>query len=446
MQTINPAVKIIREAIGKQKIAGDADVRPLHYVVKDRVDGGTLWYNVLTREMLLIGDDEKDSDETRRRLKEQWFMVPQDFDDAKFCREVRQLNAILGINKGDKSITGYTIFTTTDCNARCYYCFELGQRRRPMTKKVAEDVAHYIISHSDGKKVKIVWFGGEPLYNMPAIDTIATILNESGQEFKSQMISNGYLFSPEVIRKAKEEWNLKWVQITLDGTREIYNRSKAFIYRGVNAYERVLRNIGMLAEAGIDVNIRLNVSSRNGEDLLRLVDELHGRFGKQEHLFIYSHALYEGTEYKKEYASDEKQRIYDQRKEIEGLIREYGYHSASYVSKDIRVNWCQADNDHWVTVTPDGRLGKCEHYSDDHFIGSIYNDERDMDMVARFKQREQLPDSCNSCANYPDCIRLEKCEDRDKCTSVYKDERLNLIHEQMCQTYNAWKEWKKKKD
>lgn len=445
MQTINPAVKIIREAIGKQKIAGDADVRPLHYVVREKVDDGTLWYNVLTREMLLIGDEESNSEETRQRLKEQWFMVPQDFDDAKFCREVRQLNAMLGINKSDKSITGYTIFTTTDCNARCYYCFELGQRRRPMTREVAEDVAQYIINHSDGKKVKIVWFGGEPLYNMPAIDTIATILNEKGQEFKSQMISNGYLFSAEVIRKAKEEWNLKWVQITLDGTEKVYNRSKAFIYKGVNAYERVLENIRLLIEAGIEVNVRLNVSSRNGEDLLRLVDEIHERFGKQEQLIVYSHMLYDGSDHNKEYGGEDKHSIYEYRMAIEQKAKAYGYHGEKYISKGIRVNWCQADNDHWVTVTPDGRLGKCEHYADDHFIGSIYTDERDKDMVARFKQREFLPTSCSSCANYPDCIRLEMCEDRDKCTPLYQKERLYFIHEQMHDTYNAWKEWKKEK-
>ncbi len=445
MQTINPAANIIRQGIGRQKTADTLTLRKLTYLLEERVEGGKVLYNLLTCEMLFVAYSEIRTRRTIDFLKEHWFLVPQDFDDVKFCLDVRQLAYTLGNMNGGKAITNYTIFTTMDCNARCYYCYELGRPRRPMTKKVAEDAAHYIIRRAEDKEVSITWFGGEPLYNIMAIDTITNILRANGQEFKSSMISNGYLLTTDVIRKAKEYWNLKKVQITLDGTQDVYNRSKAFIYKGVDAYNRVLDNIGHLLEAGIRVDVRLNVSSRNGEDLLRLIDELHERFGKQERLIVYSHMLYDGSDHKKEYGGEDKHNIYEYRMAIEQKAKAYGYHGEKYVNKGIRVNWCQADNDHWVTVTPDGRLGKCEHYADDHFIGSIYNDERDKDMVARFKQRELLPASCSSCANYPDCIRLEMCEDRDKCTPLYQKERLYVIHEQMHDTYNAWKEWKKKK-
>ncbi len=444
MQTINPAVKIIREAIGKQKVAGDADVRPLHYVVKDRVNGGTLWYNVLTREMLLIDDDEQGLAETMQRLKEQWFVVPQGFDDAKFCREVRQLNAILGINKGDKSITGYTIFTTTDCNARCYYCFELGRPRRPMTQKVAEDTAHYIIDHANGNEVKLSWFGGEPLYNMSAIETITGILRDNGQKFTSLVVSNGYLFTEEVVHKAKTEWNLKSVQISLDGTQDIYNRSKGFIYKGVNAYARVLDNIGNLLAEEIKVSIRLNVSSKNGKDLYNLVKELHEHYGKQKFLTVYSHALFDGSEYKREYGYEVKRRIHEDRMAIEGLASEYGYKGQKYLDKDLSLYYCMADNPYTVTIQTDGRIGKCEHYSDDHYFGSIYGGAVDNDVVKMFQRKEQLPTSCNGCAYYPDCVRIEACPDKEPCIPEDKEEHIDEVHRKMLNTYNAWKEWKKK--
>ena len=52
-------------------------------------------------------------------------------------------------------IIGYTIFTTTDCNARCFYCFELGRSRIPMSEETAHKTARYIRDHCGGEKVKI---------------------------------------------------------------------------------------------------------------------------------------------------------------------------------------------------------------------------------------------------------------------------------------------------
>lgn len=447
MQTINPAVKLIREAIGKQKMAGNGAVRPLHYVIEEKVADGTLLYNVLTHELLLINDGERESPEIRRRLEEQWFVVPDGFDDGKFCREIRQLGLMLGNSNKDRSITGYTIFTTTDCNARCYYCFELGRPRRPMTRKVAEDTAHYIIAHSDGKSVDITWFGGEPLYNQPAIDTITGILRTEGQEFRSKMISNGYLFSTALVSKAKTDWNLSWVQITLDGTRTVYNRSKRYIYKGVNAYARVLDNIGSLLAGGIDVSIRLNVSTKNGADLLSLVDELHERFGRQEHLSVYAHELYDGSEGKAAYNAMQKRQMIADRKAIMRRVRSYGYDTKYTVKNDLKLVACMADNDRSVTVLPDGRLGKCENYSEDHIVGTIYSEGFDSREIQAFKESQMLPPSCEQCAFFPECngLRLVLCPSTVPCTPDDRNDNIYYLREQVLNTYDAWKEWKKSK-
>ena len=49
--------------------------------------------------------------------------------------------------KSAKNITGYTIFPTTDCNARCFYCFELDRSRIPMSVETARKVVRYIKDH-----------------------------------------------------------------------------------------------------------------------------------------------------------------------------------------------------------------------------------------------------------------------------------------------------------
>ncbi|MEI3172875.1 MAG: radical SAM protein [Lachnospiraceae bacterium] len=133
--------------------------------------------------------------------------------------------------KEPEHITSYTIFTTTDCNARCFYCYEMGRSRIPMSDETAHKAAAYIAAHCGGEKVHLHWFGGEPLFNKQVIDIICTDLAEKGIVYESMIISNGYLFDGATVEQAVSHWKLKNVQITLDGTEEIYNRSKAFIYK-----------------------------------------------------------------------------------------------------------------------------------------------------------------------------------------------------------------------
>ena len=45
-----------------------------------------------------------------------------------------------------------------------------------------------------------------------------------------------------------------------------------------------------------------------------------------------------------------------------------------------------ADRDTSVMILPDGKLGKCEHFLDSHYIGSIYSDGWDFNIVNWFKQ------------------------------------------------------------
>ena len=106
-----------------------------------------------------------------------------------------------------------------------------------MTEGMARRVADYIIHHYNGEKLTLHWFGGEPLYNKPVITQICLLLKEAGVEYSSQMISNGYLIDDEITREAKTLWNLKKIQITLDGTEKIYNQIKAYIYKDINAYQ-----------------------------------------------------------------------------------------------------------------------------------------------------------------------------------------------------------------
>jgi len=239
MFNISESEKILATFLGEQKITADIDYRPFFYTHSIECDEGLLIVNLLTKEKIWLSSEEKEYFKTTKSVEnitvqtliKKWFLVPTDFDDKKFAEGCSSTKKVLISSKKSDFITSFTIFTTTDCNARCFYCFEHGSRRINMSDKTAKDVADFIIKKSKGHKVHLRWFGGEPLFNSKPIDIISKILSDNNIQYDAKMVSNGYLFDDKLIDKAKKEWHIKGVQITLDGLEQVYNRIKALFIR-----------------------------------------------------------------------------------------------------------------------------------------------------------------------------------------------------------------------
>ena len=419
--------------------------RLMHFVVQQPVEEGVLLYNVLTRAVLLLSPEEAQALATDPAsvpdLVARWFAVPLPHDDRKLAREVRAVGKML--EKRPKGISGYTILTTTDCNARCFYCYEKGRRRIPMTEETAAKTADFILRNTPGETtVRLRWFGGEPLYNKGVIGLICQRLRDAGVEFKSSMISNGYLFDEGTVAEAVGLWNLKKVQITLDGTEEVYNRSKAYIYREGSPYRRVLGNIHRLLDAGVRVSARLNVDRHNADDLLALADVLAREFGGNPLFSVYSHALFDvGPEALALPHSDARRReVFEARVRLQEKLVRSGIAKPGKLPRKLKLHRCMADTDASVLVLPDGHLGKCEHYSEDHFIGHLDSPERDGAVLAAFKEVREEIDACAECPLYPDCYRLTLCEVVEHCYPEEREEGLRTAREGLLSFYRKWKD------
>ena len=432
MRYIIPARPLIERVIGRQKRAEGQRYRLMTYVVQQPVDDGVLLYNTLTCSLVLLTPDEAADITAQGELIDRWFLVPQDYDDRKACIEIRQMAALL--TPATESINKYIILPTTGCNARCFYCFEKGTKPVTMTAETASKVVRYIVAHRGDKKVELRWFGGEPLVNAKVIDQICTELREQGVPFFSWMYSNGYLFDADMVQRAKDLWQLQQVVITLDGTEQTYNRVKDYVYRGVNAFERVLQNIAMLTAAGILVKIRLNVDKHNVGEMSSVVELLHQRFGINEHLSVYSMQLYG------EHSPEDNAELFAQRMQLEQQIVQYGFRGQWRLRRDIKVNCCSADNDGSVVIAPDGHLGKCEQYIDSEFFGHIDSKERNEVVLHKFKERKPDIEACATCFYYPQCNgnRLVMCK-KYNCTPEYRQERLHETTEGMKYEYECYK-------
>ena len=429
----------------------DENYHPSSFVISKEVSDGLLLFHTLTCEMVLARKGQKDMFKDEY-LREHLFAVPQSLDEKKLVNQYRTLRKMVDTGDGDDITSSYTIMTTTDCNARCFYCYEKGRSRIPMSEKTAMKVASLIERNysrlpKDKKEVSLRWFGGEPLYNGNVIDLICSELEKSGVPFKSSMTSNGYLFDEDTVQKAVSLWRLQKVQITLDGTEAIYNRSKAFIYDvAASPYRRVVRNIGLLLDAGIKVSVRLNLGLHNADDLFALVRSLSSLYGSRNGFGCYAHVLFEesaGSGNVRQ--TDESRRlVYEKLEQLESLMADLGIRGKDApLPKEVRQNWCMADNGKSIMIAPTGDIGLCEHYSEDHFISHIDSaDVVDKEMVAKFRQRREGIELCNNCPIYPQCIRLKMCEESATCTPEKVENQVNQIKFAMVRTYEKYRSGK----
>lgn len=442
MKVIQRQAVFVSKLLGEQKINTALKYRFLGFCHFKKIDDGYLLFNNLTKELLYITVREDAllknktydySDPFIAQLIKKWFLVPENCDDIKLSTQITSLVKQLA---NSNNITLYNIVTTTACNARCFYCFEAGVLPKFMNEETCKDVCKYIIENYGGKQVKINWFGGEPLCNYKAIDIISEYLSQRSVSFISAMTTNGYLFDDNIILKAEKLWNLKKVQITLDGMEETYNRVKNYKNTDKNPFYRVIDNINKLLHCGISVNIRLNVDKYNISEMYSLVDYLYSKFSNIKGFTVYAHLLFEDTGFVKISRSEsERNSIAEEFIAFRRYIEELGIWERGKLEKNIKTSFCMADSVNAVLVSPEGRLGKCEHYVDSKFSGDIYSDN----VVPPDKDYRKPIERCRSCAYFPSCMRLADCPHcQNECYEYEQALRLMDLERQMLDAYKNY--------
>ena len=414
--------------LGKQAIQ-ERKYRPLTYVLTAEEADKKVYYNLLTHEMIAVDFTELELSETRKYFIENWYVVPEDHDDQQLVDECRAVLTLM--DSWPRKIHVFHIFTTLDCNARCFYCFEKRIPGSNMTIETATRVIEYMKEKAEGDPIEIVWFGGEPLFNYPIIDFITGGLREKGLEFQSFMYSNGFLFDSKIVEKAKRFWNLKRVQITLDGTSQVYRKVKAYVTDVPDPFERVLQNIRNLLKAEIRVIIRLNVGLHNYADIRVLVDYFCANFEGENNLKIYVSPLFELNKY----TDEKKEFMYDFLEEQNGkLDLIFGVNKKSEFSRRIINGSCMASGREAVTILPDGKVGICNSLTSEVLLGDIYTAKIDVKVREEFGRRFYREDKCRFCPVYPDCYIVCSCpiiDNQEGCNHINVQRKIKKTIENM---------------
>ena len=268
--------------------------------------------------------------------------------------------------------------------------------------------------------------------NHAAIDAICATLASQGVPFTSSMTTNGLLFTPETIRTAVDCWKLRAVQITLDGTEQTYNRTKAYVGADGSPFRTVLANIRSLMEAGVHVAIRLNVGAHNAPDMLQLAELLARELRGAGSLNVYARALFSTDSW--HCAADTGAPL----AQLTGRLCELGLQPPARLQRELPLNQCMADSGRARVILPDGRLTLCEHHTEDEIIGHIASPELDRPLMKAWAQQEAPIPACATCPLYPECNRLSKCDTLERCTDESRRAALRSRERSMLAEYQRY--------
>ena len=442
MKIISKKSFFVNNILSKQKYDINIKYRKIKFIVEEKVDEGILIFNYLTFELILLSNEEylnfssKIEDKLFSYYVENWFYVQEDFDEIKTCYQI--MDFARAINYG-MNYRQYTIFSTMQCNARCFYCFENGKKRESMTLETAKYVSEYIIKNHNNAINQLRWFGGEPLYNTDVIDLICENLRKNNIPFTSGFTSNAYLFSEECIVRAINCWNMQSVHTTLDGTQEIYNKTKNYIYKeDNNPFKTVINNIHNLLKHKIKVMVRMNLSENNSNDIERLIAYLSEEFCEEKDFSMYVSLLHKSDS--SGFSSDSAEQFDEQAEtliKLSNKIFNKGF-SISTIQKDISANICKADSDSSVVILPNGNFTRCENMFQENRLGNVFGETPEKTLYNSWKEYAEVLDDCRNCSLVPKCISLRNCTHggrKNKCGLSIKKIKLNSARLAMKNTY-----------
>ncbi|QGF23772.1 radical SAM/SPASM domain-containing protein [Raineyella fluvialis] len=151
--------------------------------------------------------------------------------------------------------------TTQKCNLRCTYCYQ--DAARPRAEELSTDEGKAVIdqAHAAGAQT-FVFTGGEPFSRRDLLELAAY---SKSKGLRTNVITNGAFINVHNIDRVASIFDL--VTVSLDHLiPEHHDR-----IRGHRSWEKAIRAIDLLLEAGVSVDIN-SVLSRHGiEDLAALV-------------------------------------------------------------------------------------------------------------------------------------------------------------------------------
>lgn len=206
------------------------------------------------------------SSDVIERFKEKSIIVDDSIDEALYIEYFHNKE------KFNSNTLTFTILLTWACNLRCVYCYEgAGEiRSKSLNAEESDSIVKYIKKLTNKVRphnVSIMLFGGEPLLNIKVgeiiLKEIDSYCKERNVVLNTSIITNGVLLDEEKVTFLKK-YNCKYVQITLDGIKEIHNKRRVS-KDGSSSFDKIVDTLKMLNTRTdfIKPLIRINIDKNN---------------------------------------------------------------------------------------------------------------------------------------------------------------------------------------
>lgn len=285
--------------------------------------------------------------------------LTEDYIDERKILQYRNASA-----KYSKDTLSLTILPTFACNLKCYYCFQDRSAMKTMTNEVQESLLQFVSKKIKGAKhLSVCWFGGEPLLGWDIICSLTEefmkIAKENSCDYHAAMVSNGYLFTDEKIKKLKE-LRIRTLQITLDGPPAIHSKRKGLQGDADENFTKILNIIKSLQRNEVKVNVRINIDKENKEYIEELLDILAA--AEFDDICLYPAQVAAYTEvcsnvedvclHSEEFDQFETE-FYKQ------LLNKGLQSNLIHAFPALKGNFCCVDQINSFTIAPDGHIYKC---------------------------------------------------------------------------------------
>ncbi len=225
---------------------------------------------------LIERTSETFNEEEQRYLIENNFWVADDLDEADELE--REINR--NIQSGTDNLT-LTIELTNQCNFKCIYCSQ-EKNEKMMTKETADAIlqkAKELLAVHKFPSIRIHYFGGEPLMNIPLLLYFDEQFREICAAYKAAYIptitTNGSLLTDELLEKI----GFHTIQLTLEGMEQTHNHlrvSDSFHFQEeLDLIERILQ------KSQSKIIFRMNICKQNKNEAVELHQMILGKFGHE---------------------------------------------------------------------------------------------------------------------------------------------------------------------
>jgi len=358
------------------------------------------------------------SEEEQTYLLKNGFAVSDEIDEIGLLRY--RSNKL----KNSKEEMEFVIAPTLSCNFKCSYCFE-SPRIGCMSDKTQQDVLLFIFNKtksSENKRIHIIWFGGEPLLYPDIVinmnQKIYDYCQENGKELKSDIITNGYLLTQDLLQRLKTA-HIDHFQITMDGIKDIHD-SRRMLCNGRGTYDIIYNNLKFFKNLDLTVSLRVNVDKNN----IATFNLFEKEIMDLNNLNIEcSPAL---VEVSSRHFDDIMNDCF-----VEDESRSY-YYNNSYIKKyydtfkisdySLRLFFCEAEHHHSYAIDELGNVYKCWNSLgvDKDILCTVTDENYNPTILSTFFARDPFSeDDCRECPYIPicagGCLMQKKLHNKNFC-------------------------------